>query len=133
MRHFVRHPTDIPIEITVAEAPENCSMVTISQGGLSCEVAHPVAVGSRVHVSIPSVTPPYHGSAEVMWCETSGGDQYELGLRFTDQEEAYKARMVQQVCQIEQYKNLIFERDGRLLDGEAAAAEWISKYAADFI
>lgn len=132
MRRFVRHPSDIPIEVTVAEAPESCSMVTISQGGLSCEVANPVAIGCRVDVSIPSVTPPYRGSAEVMWCESTGGDRYELGLRFTDQEEAFKARMVQQVCQIEQYKNLVFERDGRLLDGEAAAAEWISKYAADF-
>jgi hypothetical protein len=40
--------------------------------------------------------------------------------------------MVQQVCQIEHYKNIVYEREGRILDGNEAAAEWIQKHAADF-
>ena len=131
MRRFVRHPTDIPIAVTVTGGPSGCSMISVSKGGLSCEVPSKVPVGSTVNVDIPSVSPPYHGNAEVRWCRCCG-DHYELGLQFTDQEEAFKARMVQQVCQIEMYKMQVLERDGRLLDGEQAAAEWIEKYAADF-
>ncbi|WP_101760458.1 PilZ domain-containing protein [Oceanicoccus sp. KOV_DT_Chl] len=131
MRRFVRHPTDIPIAVTVTAASSGCSMTSVSQGGLSCEVATQVAVGSMVNVAIPSVSPPYYGNAEVMWCRQCG-EHFEIGLQFTDQEEAFKARMVQQVCQIEHYKNMVFEREGRWMDGDEAAAEWIQKYAADF-
>jgi hypothetical protein len=106
-------------------------MTTVSQGGLSCEVMSRVRVGCRVEIDIPSVSPAYHGRGEIMWCRQKG-ERYEIGVRFTDKEEAFKARMVQQVCQIEHYKNTVFEQEGRLLDGDEAAAEWIKKYAAEF-
>ena len=135
MRQFVRHPTDIPIDVRVAEMPSldnmDCAMTSVSQGGLSCEVDTELAVGSLVNIDIPSVSPPYHGTAEVVWCEPCG-NHFEVGVRFTNHEEAYKSRMVQQVCQIEHYKNLVFEQEGRILDGNQAAAEWIQKYAAEY-
>lgn len=131
MRQFARHPTDIPIDVTVSSRISGCSMTDVSQSGLSCKVSNPVNVGSTVNVDIPSVYPPYHSNAEVMWCSHCG-DHYEVGLQFLDQDDAFKARMVQQVCQIEDYKNIIFEREGRLLDSNEAAVEWIQKYAADF-
>ena len=40
--------------------------------------------------------------------------------------------MVEQICHIEQYKQDVFEKDGRRLSGEQAALEWIEKYATDF-
>ncbi len=135
MRRFSRHPADIPIDVKVAVLPQSktpaCSMTTVSQGGLSCEVDCKVDVGSMVDIEIASVSPVYHGTGEVVWCNEKG-DIYEVGVRFTNNEEAFKSRMVQQVCQIEQYKNLVYEREGRLLDGDQAAAEWIAKYAADY-
>lgn len=135
MRRFVRHPTDIPIEVRAQAvqpgSDEECFMTTVSQGGLSCEVAQQLEVGAVVDVDILSVSPPYHGHGEIMWCRVSGS-HFEVGVRFTDKEEAFKSRMVQQVCQIEQYKNMVYQRDGRLLDGDEAAAEWIEKYAAEF-
>ncbi|MFT7130982.1 MAG: Tfp pilus assembly protein PilZ [Gammaproteobacteria bacterium] len=135
MRRFVRHPTDIPIEVTISSMSEQrasgCCMTTVSQGGLSVEVDKKVSVGSRVNIGIPSVLPPYRGAGEVVWCHAKG-DHFEVGVHFDDEQEAFRSRMVQQVCQIEHYKNMMFEREGRTINGEAAAAEWISKYAVDF-
>ncbi len=135
MRRFVRHPTDIPIRLEVAalqvDLDRDCQMTTVSQGGLSCEVAKAFPVGSLVDIDIPSICPAYHGRGEVVWCQPRGR-HFEVGIRFTDREEAFKSRMVQQVCQIEHYKNLIFEREGRVLDGNQAAREWIDKFAARF-
>lgn len=135
MRRFVRHPTDIPIDVTVSsivpQRESDCSMTTVSQGGLSCDVEKQVKVGCKVDIDIPSVSPPYHGSGEVMWCREKG-DHFEVGVNFTDEEEAFRSRMVQQVCQIEHYKNMVYEREGRLLDGDQAASEWIEKYAIEF-
>ena len=103
MRRYVRHPTDIPITVKVASLQpyehSGCAMTTVSQGGLSCDVLARVRVGCRVDIDILSVSPPYHGCGEVMWCRPKD-DHYEVGLRFTDTEEAFKSRMVQQVCQI---------------------------------
>lgn len=135
MRRFVRHPTDIPIHVHAAQVQHNghgeCQMTTVSQGGLSCEVDREFNVGCLVDIHIPSVTPAYHGLGEVVWCHARAGG-FLIGLRFTDREEAFKSRMVQQVCQIEHYKNLVFEQEGRVLDGNQAASEWIQKHAASF-
>lgn len=135
MRRFVRHPAHIPIEIdyvikSVQEA-EDCEMNDVSQGGLSCTLHHPLKIHSRVQVHIPSVCPEYSGIGEVVWCQKTE-DGYDIGIRFDDTHEAFKSRMVQQVCQIEQYKTIIFEKEGRLLDEDQAAAEWIKKYASEF-
>lgn len=144
MRQFIRHPTDIPIYLSVAAAPSgvapadidlntpsDCAMTDLSVGGMACEITGPIAIGQCVDIFIPSVKPRYTGHGEVVWCKPRG-QGFDVGVRFIDNEEAYKSRMVQQICQIEHYKNIVFEREGRLLDGDQAAAEWIEKYAADF-
>lgn len=135
MRRYVRHPTDIPIFVRAVEtrplSPPDCSMTSVSQGGFSCRVDNEISVGCRVDIDIPSVSPSYHGTGEVVWCKPRGRG-FEIGVRFTDSEEAFKSRMVQQVCQIEHYKNLVFEREGRVIDGNQAASEWIDKYASYF-
>lgn len=40
--------------------------------------------------------------------------------------------MVEQIYQIEEYKKHVMAREGRQLSIEAAAQEWIEKYAAQF-
>lgn len=135
MRQFVRYPTDIPIDVRVADISPakgwGSYMTSVGQGGMSCRVDRAMSVGSVVDIDILSVSPPYQGKGEVVWCRPTG-KHFDVGVRFTNHAEAYKSRMVQQVCQIEHYKNLVFEREGRVLDGNQAAAEWIEKYAAEF-
>lgn len=40
--------------------------------------------------------------------------------------------MVEQVCYIENYRQEVLRKEGRQLDGEAAAREWIDRFAASF-
>lgn len=143
MREFTRYSTDIPVnlqihsvESTVIESKliNGCQMSSISQGGLCCEIDSKVALGSKVVISIPSVIPEYFGHGEISWCQQKdAGPQskqsvYEIGVRFVDGDEATISRMVQQVCQIEHYKNIVFDREGKLLDGKQAAEQWITKH-----
>jgi len=44
---------------------------------------------------------------------------------------AYKARMTEQACQIQQYKEML-EMQGRCVSIDEAAMEWISRYADKF-
>jgi len=57
---------------------------------------------------------------------------YELGLRFISAEDAFAARMVEQLCHIERYRHELAEKEGRVIDAETAAAEWIAKFARHF-
>jgi hypothetical protein len=139
MRQYTRHPADVPIHISIDPNGQGVSLslnidgdiVDVSQGGIACEVATAIDVGSQVYVDISSVLPKYHGIGNVVWCKPKN-NLFEVGVCFVDQEEAFRSRMVQQVCQIEMYKKMIYEREGRLLDGDEAAQEWVEKYAADF-
>lgn len=133
MRKFVRHPSDIPINISLdtADLQHHSSLQNLSQGGLCCDVDNKIAVGMPITITIPVVNPSYAGRGVVVWCKSSG-DRYEIGIRFAEKQEAYETRMVEQVCQIEHYKSEVLRAEGRIIDGEQAAKEWIGKFAADF-
>jgi hypothetical protein len=135
MRRYIRQSTNLPVDVCVPstgiDATDETALRSLSQGGLSCQLPSAVAVGTIVRIEIDAVSPPYSGTGEIVWCQQSD-QHFEVGVRFTDAEEAFKARMVQQVCQIEQYKKRVFEQQGRVLDSEQAAAEWIEQFAENF-
>ncbi|MNW12508.1 hypothetical protein D3C71_2102140 [compost metagenome] len=55
-----------------------------------------------------------------------------IGVAFTDEENMFRARMVEQICLIEQYRKQREEAVGHALAPEAVAQEWIALHAADF-
>lgn len=133
MRAYIRHPTDVPIEFSpVTDAKtENAVAQDVSMGGLSFSSIQRLNVGSMVKVRIPLVDPPFEANAKVVWC-LSRPDRYEAGIEFTSEEDAFSARMVEQICHIEHYRNWVKEVEGRNLSCETAASEWIGKFAEDF-
>ena len=135
MRQFIRHPVDVPVEIRT----DSCGPVTalhaqdISLGGLAVHSDVPVAPGSLIEVRIAHVEPAFEARARVAWCRPRrGGAGHELGVSFLDAEDVFRARMVGQVCHIEEYRRSIARAEGRELSSEEAAGEWIAKYAHKF-
>jgi hypothetical protein len=47
-------------------------------------------------------------------------------------EGAFSTRMVEQVQHIEHYRQEVLRVEGRLLDDDSAALEWIERFAAAF-
>jgi hypothetical protein len=149
MRAYIRHPADVPIEFTAVEelsseegehnpglddssaSPEKTVAQDVSLGGLSFSSKQRLTVGSIVNIKIPIVDPPFQAQAKVIWC-LSRPDRFEAGIEFTSREDAFTARMVEQVCHIEHYRMWVQEVEGRTIDGEHAAEEWIGKFAHDF-
>ena len=122
MRQFIRHPLDVPIEIRTDHRGPAAALQTqdISLGGL--------AVHSEVHVE-----PAFEARARVAWCRPCrDGAGHEVGISFLDPEDVFRARMVAQVCYIEDYRRSIARAEGRELSSEEAAGEWIAKYAHKF-
>jgi len=133
MRQYLRYAVDIPIEITL-RSHEWCKterVKNVSIGGLCVTMGECPGLGSRLLIRIPYLDPPFETSVEVVWC-VSKGDHYDIGLRLLDPNDAFRVRMVEQVCHIEHYRNEVLALEGRRLTAKQAASEWISKYSASF-
>lgn len=134
MRKWVRHPSSIPIEFSVTRpgqfAADSPRLRDISQGGFCCAIAEPLPVGAAVQLRIPSIWPDYSGNGTVMWCRDTG-NSYEAGIAFSTQD-SFRTKMVEQLCQIEQYRQRAWADEGRHIDSQQAAEEWIALFADEF-
>jgi hypothetical protein len=132
-RAFLRHPSDVPIDVHAQPIQNRVGqrLMDVSLGGLACRSECEMDVGTHVDVSIELVSPPFQAEGEVAWCRRRNG-HHEIGIRFLQRDDAFAARMVEQICHIEHYRNEVMRLEGRVLDARTAAEEWIGKYAADF-
>lgn len=133
MRQFIRHPSDLPIEIRCfAESPKIRRRVrNVSFGGLAFSSDTALKPESLIALRIPCLRPVFEVAARVAWCRNEGS-QFAVGVRFLDSAEAFRVRMVEQICHIESYRKDVERREGRQLTAEHAAREWISRYASLF-
>ena len=132
MRNYIRHPTSIPIHVC-SGAPHigPMAMQNLSTGGLCFLTDESVQVGTLVEFLIPIVKPDYYGEGVVVWRREQSPHVFEVGMRFTSDDEFFRTRMVEQVCCIEEYRQELAAQ-GRHLTTEEAADEWIAKFAAKF-
>lgn len=131
-RRFIRHPTSIPIEVRGGAGKATGARThDVSLGGLSIEVDWCLEPGELVELRVPTVSPPFETRGRVAWCRRIDSN-YEMGVQFLEASDAFRARMVEQVCHIEQFRSQVREREGRELSAQEAAAEWIREHAADF-
>lgn len=132
-REFLRHTVDVPLEIE--SVPESAARleqgVNVSFGGLAFQSTSCPTPGDVIRLRIPTVEPAFEATARVAWCRNEG-EYFLVGVQFTDASAAFKSRMVQQVCSIENYRKEVREQEGRELSTQEAAAEWIEKYAGRF-
>jgi len=84
-----------------------------------------------LNVVFPLIDASEKLEAKVAWCAPRG-DGFELGLAFTEADEAFRGRMCEQICHIEQYRLDVRAQEGRELSAEAAVTGWIEKFAAEF-
>ncbi|MBU1284416.1 MAG: PilZ domain-containing protein [Gammaproteobacteria bacterium] len=133
MRHFLRHPSDMPVELVVrnqACVPKQ-RLNNISLGGVACNSKRAFRRGTAVEMRIPLFGEHACYPGVVAWCCKQEG-QYLVGIAFVDEDTLFRARMVEQVCQIEHYRHQREQELGCSLTVEAVAQEWISQHAAEF-
>jgi len=131
-RQFIRHPVNVAIHISPQsdDALEDVSISDIGEGGISFYTNVVFEQGSALSIKIPHVQPPFEALCVVCW-QSNKGTSFEVGVRFVDEDSRFRARMVEQVCHIEDYHRKAIE-EGRCLSSEDAAMEWIGKFAAEF-
>jgi len=131
-RAFIRHPVDVPIHVFLQseEALKYLSMSDVGEGGVAFQTNVAFEDGTILRVNVPHVQPPFEAACVVCWRQVKD-DGFEIGVKFLDEDSRFRARMVEQVCHIEGYRQKAI-KEGRYLSAEESACEWISQYAADF-
>jgi hypothetical protein len=132
-RAFIRHTAGVPIEVRAVPGSEPLTLESsnVSVGGISFVSDVDFPLGSIIDIRIGEVVPPFEAHARVVWTSPEG-DRFCIGVNFLDASDAFRARMVEQVCSIERYRREVEEREGRVLTAPEAAAEWIGRYAGRF-
>lgn len=152
VREFIRHTVDVPIEYSLLDEDEAAELPDLSTGdgrraprgeardaqsrnvgfgGLAFTTDQCPSAGDLIELRIPAVDPPFVARATVAWCRPEDG-HWLVGASFLDSSDAFRSRMVQQVCSIENYRKEVKESEGRDLTPQEASAEWVSKFANRF-
>lgn len=132
-RAFIRHTVGVPLSVRRVDgsAARARQSVNVSEGGLSFLSEDEIPIGSTIEVRIPEVDPPFEANGRVVWA-TPDGECWCIGVQFLDAADAFRVRMVEQVCAIERYRQEVETGEGRTLTPQEAADEWIGKYAGRF-
>jgi hypothetical protein len=132
VRVYVRHPSEFPVELRAGEGEDarRERLRDLSEGGLCCRSSVAFEPGDLVRIRIPVGATGFEAAGRVAWCRAYDGG-YRVGIEFMGDDDAFRARLVEQVCQIERYHRQQRE-GGREVSEEQAAIEWIGKYAARF-
>jgi hypothetical protein len=133
MRTFIRHPSDIPIDIHPDHRPEDSPemLINISHGGLSFRSQAGILPGTIVNLTVHIPGGDKQVRARVAWCRDIP-EGYDMGVEFLNAADSYTVRMVEQMCHIEHYRRKVKKEQGREIDSEQAAMEWIAQNADDF-
>ncbi|MEJ2361959.1 MAG: PilZ domain-containing protein [Gammaproteobacteria bacterium] len=132
MRAYIRHPADIPVQIELhSSAAHRRQISNVSYGGLAFESDTHIEAGSQIRIRIDMIEPAFVAEGIVSYCRNRAS-HYLVGVEFIQRDDLYIARMVEQICHIEHYKQQVAQFEGRDLSAQEAAQEWISKYASRF-
>ncbi|WP_369959376.1 PilZ domain-containing protein [Pseudomonas benzenivorans] len=133
MRRFLRHPSDMPVELVLRKQDfvPTQRLNNISLGGVACNSSRGFRRGTAVELRIPLLGEQARYPGVVAWCHKMD-DDYLVGIAFTDEDTLFRARMVEQICQIEHYRRQREQELGHQLQIENVAREWIAQHAAEF-
>lgn len=135
-RRFIRHPGGVPIRChrTGHVAPNGDETRNIGCGGLAFASEEPYVPGDIVEIDYPSLRDTQRVQGEIVWSiPTEAPDGPHLnGLKFLDESDHFHARVVEQICHIERYRQAQLRDHGRKLSPQEAAAEWIERTADHF-
>lgn len=132
-RNFIKHPYDHPLSLRCIKQPARNFDVSHYRvaGGIQISVKQEFNPGSLVEARTRIQGKRLAFIGRVIWSRQKHGKTHCLGLVFDNAEDAFRARMIEQLCHIEHYQRSQ-RAHGRCLDVHDAANEWIERFSPDF-
>jgi hypothetical protein len=133
MRKYIRHPAEIPIEFEIIGGALQTGdrSRNFSHGGICFRTKRCLDRDTILILHIQKIIPNFEVATRVVWCREHA-DHVEVGVEFINPEDAFKTRLVEQICYIKKYQEEVLLNEGRQLSDEEAATEWTEKFAKNF-
>ena len=139
-RHFIRHPLCLPLSYKVIEKNLKkdqesipSETVNVSLGGLLVPSKHPIDPESRIAIKMPFENKVFNVKAQVVRCmHNSETKLYDIAVSFLRTQEAFKAKMIEQIYLIAGYRDMLSSQSGKEVSLEDASRKWIKRYSARF-
>lgn len=133
-RRFIRHPARVPIRFELDEEglrDGHDFLRNVSDGGVCFASNRRLPIGFPIRLHIPLLGKEFDLAGNVAWCR-GAGRHFEVGVAFDHWQNRFAARMVEQLCRIQEYRDQVERAEGRTLTSEQAAMEWVARYAESF-
>jgi len=136
-RHFIRHSISYPLECEVIadekKQNERTKTGNISEGGLLFLSVFEIPVNAKVVLKLPFKDKIYTIRAKVVHVKKDDDSTlYSVGVCFYDLSEAFKAKLIEQLYLIDEYRHLRSIELGYEISFEEASKDWIRKYSKHF-
>ena len=139
-RHFIRHPICLPLFFKVLEPGKKKNQedtpsqtINISLGGLLFPSKHSVNIEAKIMIKMPFENKVFNVKAKVVRCLRNPQTKlYDIAACFLRTQEAFKAKMIEQMYLIAEYRDLLSLQTGKEISLEDASRKWIKRYSARF-
>ena len=139
-RRFIRHPLCFPLSYTVVQKKlkkdqesVRSETINVSLVGLLFPSQQPVDPKSKIVLKMPFENKVFNIRAQVVRCIPNAQTKlYDVAVSFLKTQEAFKARMIEQIYLIAGYRDMLSLQLGKEVSLEDASRRWIKKYSARF-
>lgn len=139
-RNFIRHPLSLPLVYKVMKKAKDKSRldlrsetINVSVGGLLFPAKHPVKPNSMIEIQMPFENKIFNLKAKVVRCVNNPETKlYDIAVSFYRLHEAFKAKMIEQIYLISEYRDLLSLQLGKEIPLEEASRKWIKRYSERF-
>jgi hypothetical protein len=130
---FIEHPCDQPLSLRrIKTAGKNFNSDHYHVcGGISLITRQTFKPGTIIEIRTRIRGEATSFKGRILWIKEYKGRTSQLGVVFEDTEQAYMARMIEQLCYIEHYRRKQYS-EGRRLATHEAANEWIARHSHCF-
>jgi len=134
-RKYYRHPVWAPLRYEVLasghrEGELHSSDVCLM--GLRFTAREPLPQGALLRVVITLRQQEFELITKVEWQRQIGEDKWDTGVSFLTESNSFKARMLEQVIEIEEYRKSLSAERGSEMTFEQAARLWIEEHANEY-
>lgn len=132
-RKFIRHLLVSPLEFQVENDIERTTTKNVSEGGLMFNSKKHVEPGAFIKINMPLYEKVFKIKAIVIYSKKDTQTElYSIGVSFVDYADAFKVKIIEQICLIEEYRVLRSLQIGKDLSLQEASEEWIKRYSERF-
>ena len=139
-RHFIRHPLSLPLVYKVIKRMKDpgwkdlrSETINVSVGGLLFPAKHSVEPNSMIEIKMPFENKTFNFKAKVIRCVNNPETKlYDIAVSFFRLHEAFKAKMIEQIYLISEYRDLLNLQLSKEISLEEASRKWIKRYSERF-